>query len=99
MASFSARREDRFQKRSFPKRIFLSDFVKLGSEILYLCLAEKMVVRLFFLFACFVCCNFVRFWLTLKKIEAFIELRKKFIRCTAWDLLNPDSADLLNLQR
>ena len=32
-----------------PKRTFLSDFVKFGSEILYLFLAEKVVV------CCFVC--------------------------------------------
>ena len=41
-----------------------------------------------------VCCNFVRFWLTFFLIEALIELRKmllrkKIIRCTVWELLNP----------
>ena len=34
VTSFSARREDHFQKRICPKRTFPSDFVKLGSEIL-----------------------------------------------------------------
>ena len=32
-------------KKYCPKRTLPSDFVKLGSEILYLFLAEKMVVR------------------------------------------------------
>ena len=52
VASFSARREDHF----FLNWTFPSDFVELGSEILYLFLAEK-IVGFFF-------CNFVRFWLT-----------------------------------
>ena len=39
MASFSAHRE-----KNCPKRTFRSDFIKLGSSILYLFLAEKMVV-------------------------------------------------------
>ena len=51
MASASARRVDHFQKKNCPKRTFPSDFVKFGSEILYLFLEEKMVVCLF----CFVC--------------------------------------------
>ena len=48
---FSGRREDRFQNRTFLSKkdmIFPSDFVKLGSEKLYLFLAEKMVVCLVF---------------------------------------------------
>ena len=45
-----ARREDNFQK----KLSLASDFVKLVSEILYLFLAEKMVVCLFCLFILFV---------------------------------------------
>ena len=44
MASDSARREDHFQKKNCPKRTFPSNFVKLVSKILYLFLAEKMVV-------------------------------------------------------
>ena len=38
-----------FQKKKCPKRTFPSDFVKLGSEILYLFLAEKwsLIVCLF----------------------------------------------------
>ena len=57
MASFSARREDHFQKNCpKPKRIFPSDFVKLVSEILYFFLAEKwsFVVSLVVLFCLFV---------------------------------------------
>ena len=59
VASDSARRKDHFQKKICPKRTFPSNFVKLVSKILYLFLAEKMVV----------CCLllsqfFVRFWLT-----------------------------------
>ena len=50
MASDSARREDHFQKKICPKRTFPSNFVKLVSKILYLFLAEKMVVC---------CCLFV----------------------------------------
>ena len=62
MASDSARREDHFQKKICPKRTFPSNFVKLVSKILYLFLAEKMVVCCFvvLLFCCFVvllfCC-------------------------------------------
>ena len=41
MTYFWARRENHFQKEICPKRTFPSDFLKLGSEILYLFLAEK----------------------------------------------------------
>ena len=44
VASDSARREDHFQKKNCLKRTFPSNFVKLVSKILYLFLAEKMVV-------------------------------------------------------
>ena len=40
MASFSARQEDHFQKK-LSERAFCLDFIKLGTEILYLFLAEK----------------------------------------------------------
>ena len=70
MASFSARREDHFQNKDCPKRIFTSDFVKLGSNILYLFLAEKMVVCC--LFVATLCPILAYFFL----IEALIELRK-----------------------
>ena len=56
-----------FSKKNCPKRTFPSDFVKLGPVILYLFLAEKMVVCFICLFVClFVCLlqYFVRFWLT-----------------------------------
>ena len=47
MASFSACQEDHFQKKK-SKTDLSSDFVKFGSEIiLYLFLAEKMVVCCF----------------------------------------------------
>ena len=56
------------------KRTFPSDFVKLGSEILYLFLAEKLSFVV-----CFVLLQyFVRF--VLKKIELLINLRKMLLR-------------------
>ena len=82
MASDSARREDHFQKKMCPKRTFPSNFVKLVSKILYLFLAEKMVVCCFvvLLFCCFVVLLFVAtlsdFGLLFFLIEALIELRK-----------------------
>ena len=79
MASNSTRREDHFQKKTYPKRTFPSNFVKLVSKILYLLLAEKIVVCCLLLFVVVVCCNFVRFWLTFL-IEAFVELRKMLSR-------------------
>ena len=51
---------------------------------------------------------FVRFWLTFKKIEALIELRKMLLRKKLFDtrfgncltpIRYPDFADLLDLQR
>ena len=54
MASDSARQKDHFQKKICPKRTFPSNFVKLVSKILYLFLAEKMVVCCLLLFV--VCC-------------------------------------------
>ena len=72
MASDSACRDDHFQKNC-PKRTFPSDFVKLGSEILYLFLAEKWsFVVLFVLFVA----TLSDFGLLFLKIEALIELRK-----------------------
>ena len=94
MASDSARREDHFQKKICPKRTFPSNFVKLVSKILYLFLAEKMVVCC----CLFVCLLFVAtlsdFSLLFFLIEALIELKKdaskeKIIRCTVWELLKP----------
>ena len=39
------------------------------------------------LFCCFVvCCNFVRSWLTFFLIEAFVELRKMFLRKKLFDV-------------
>ena len=77
VASDSARREDHFQKKICPKRTFPSNFVKLVSKILYLFLAEKMVV----------CCFVVLFVATLSDfgllfflIETFVELRKMLSR-------------------
>ena len=65
-----AHREDHFQKRICPKRTFPSDFVKLGSEILDLFLAEKMVVC-FVLFVCL---------LQLCPILAYILLKKNLFK-------------------
>ena len=56
VASDSARREDHFQKKICPKRTFPSNFVKLVSKILYLFLAEKMVVCCLLLFVVVCCC-------------------------------------------
>ena len=64
VASDSARREDHLKKKICPKRTFPSNFVKLVSKILYLFLAEKMVVCCLLLLFVVVCCNIVRFWLT-----------------------------------
>ena len=62
-----------------------SDFVELGSEILYLFLQKKwsFVVCLF---VCFVLCNFVRVWLTFFEIEVLIELRKMLLRKKLFDV-------------
>ena len=79
MASFSARREDHFQKMFVKNRpSFPSDFIKLVSEILYLFLAEKIVVCLV---VCFVATlSLSDFGLHFFLIEALIELRKMLIR-------------------
>ena len=61
MASDSARREDHFQKKICPKRTFPSNFVKLVSKILYLFLAEKMVVCCCLLLFVVVCCCLLLF--------------------------------------
>ena len=54
---FSGSSRGSFSKLFCLKRRFPSDFVKLGSEILYLILAEKIVVWFVCLFCLFVCCN------------------------------------------
>ena len=81
MASDSARREDHFQKENCPKRAFPSNFVKLVSKILYLFLAEKMVVCCLLFVCLFVVAIFCPilpcFFL---KIEGLIELRKMLLR-------------------
>ena len=90
MASDSARREDHFQKKICPKRIFPSNFVKLVSKILYLFLAEKMVVCCLFVVVCLFVCLFVAtlsdFGLLFFKIEALIELRKMLLRKKLFDV-------------
>ena len=84
VASDSARRKDHFQKKICPKRTFPSNFVKLVSKILYLFLAEKMVVCC--LFVC-CCCNFLSdFGLLFFLIEALVELRKMLLRKKLFDL-------------
>jgi hypothetical protein len=52
MASDSARQDDHFQKKICPKWTFPSNFVKLGSKILYLFLAEKWSFVVVCLFVC-----------------------------------------------
>ena len=97
MASFSARQEDHFQK-------FLSktDFpLKLGSEILYLFLAEKWSFVYFFFFVA----TLSDFGFLFKIV--LIELRKMLIRNKLFDVQfgncstpaqrYPDPADLLDL--
>ena len=99
MASDSARREDHFKKKICPKRTFPSNFVKLVSKILYLFLAEKMVVCCLFVCLLQLCPILAYFFLL---IEALIELRKMLLRKNyamyglgiAEPLRYPDSADL-----
>ena len=82
-----------FSKKMCPKRTFPSDFVKLGSGILYLFLAEKMVV-----------CFFVSLFVSLLQLSPILAyfffnwsthrvekgaLKEKIIWCTVWELLNP----------
>ena len=51
MASFSALQEDNFQKKFGPKRIFPSDFLKIGLKNTLFTFGRKMVVcSLFILF-------------------------------------------------
>ena len=96
VASFSARQEDHFQKKLSIKWTFPSDFVKLGSKILYLFLAEKMVVC-FVLVVCFVClfvaipCPIlVYFFLNWRTHRAEKDaFKEKMILFTAWELPNP----------
>ena len=64
VASDLARREDNFQKKICPKRTFPLNFVKLVSKVLYLFLAEKMVVCCCLLFVVCLLQFVVRFWLT-----------------------------------
>ena len=87
MASFLARQRIIF-KKNCPKRIFPSDFVKLGSEVgntLFI-FGRKMVV--------FVCCNTLSdFGLLFKNLSTHraekVAFKEKIIRCTARKLLNP----------
>ena len=90
MASDLARREDHFQNKICPKRTFPSNFVKLVSKILYLFLAEKMVVCCLFvvvcLFVAIFCPILAYFFLNRAEKDAF---KEKIIACTVWELLNP----------
>ena len=70
-ASFSARREDHFQKKC-PKQTFRSDFVKLGSYQKYFIYFWQKNGRLFCLFVAIV----FPILADLKKIEALIDLEK-----------------------
>ena len=87
MASDSARREDHFQKKNCPKGTFPSNFVKLVSKILYLFLAEKMVVcRLLLLLLLLFVATLSDFGLLFFLIEALIELKKMLSRKKLFDL-------------
>ena len=76
MASFSARREDNFQKKC-PKRTFPSDFAKkcVWKYFIYFW-QKKWAFVVFVVFVCFVC--FVCFVATLSNFGLLIELRKMF---------------------
>ena len=76
VASFSARLEDNFQKKICPNLTSPLDFVKFGSEILYLFLAEKIVVCC--LFVCFVAILSDFCLLFLTRICASLGSRMKF---------------------
>ena len=93
VASDSARREDYFQKRICPKRTFPSNFVKLVSKILYLFLAEKMVVcclLLLLLFVAIFCPILAYFFFNWSLCQAEKDaFKEKIIPCTVWELLNP----------
>ena len=71
LASASARREDRFQKFVQNERTFPSDFVKLGSKILYLFLAKNGR-----LFVCFVLFCLLQFY----PILAYLFLKEPFLK-------------------
>ena len=93
LASDSARQEDHFQKKVCPKRTFPSNFVKLVSKILYLFLAEKMVVCcLFVVVVCLLqlCPILAYFFLNWSFHRAEKDaFKEKIIPCTVWELLNP----------
>ena len=87
MASFSARQEDPFQKCLSKTDLPFRLNVKLGSEKLYLFLAEKMVVCLLVVILCQVLAYFKKLKHSLRaEKDAF---KEKSIQCTAWKLLNP----------
>ena len=89
MASFSARREDHFLFCCCLKRTFPSDFVKLGSEILYLFSVENGLSFLLFALFCLLhyfvrfCLTFLLIWST-HRAEKNAYIRKKLfdVRCT-----------------
>ena len=104
VASDSARREDHFQKKICPKRTFPSNFVKLVSKILYLFLAEKMVVCCLFVVVAIFCPILAYFFFKLKHSSSWERCfqGKNYTMHglgIAQPLRYPDSADLPNLQR
>ena len=105
VASDSARRDDHFQKKICPKRTFPSNFVKLVSKILYLFLAEKMVVCCCLLFVVAIFCPILAYFFFKLKLSSSWERCFQGKNYTmhgleiAQPLRYPDSADLPNLQR
>ena len=77
--SFSARREDHFQKK-WSKADLPFRFCKIGSEILYLFLAEKLS------FVCFVLLQLCSILAYFKKNEVLIELKNMLLRKKLFDV-------------
>ena len=100
MKSAFARQEDHFQKNICPKRTYPSDFVKLGSKILNLFLAEKKVVCCC-LFVCLlqICPIFDLFfnWSTHRAEKDALKETIWIIWCTVWELLNRQGTQILQI--
>ena len=69
-----------------PKRTFPSDFVKLGSEILYLFLAEKMVVCCMFCLFVATLSDFGFLFFKLKHSSSRADMRKMLLRKKLFDV-------------
>ena len=99
VTTFLARRENHFQRKNCPKRIFCSDFVKLGLEILLFVYFWQKNCRFFY-----IAIYFFWFWLAFKKLKLLSseELGRNYSMFglgIAQPLQNSYSAGLLDLQR